>query len=138
MKKLILLPIIMICLGLTVVNAQPPVKVRNGLIYMDDDTLSPNQKKYQLLTDSLDRNLKLNANDTTSLFYRSVLLLRYNSMIAKPAQTEQSAFDYYSLSKWWIGQTAFMRNPSSLRYYRQKYTRRFVTVFKVTNHGNIM
>ena len=93
MKKLILLPIIMICLGLTVVNAQPSVKVRNGLIYMDDGTLSPNQKSYQSLTDSLDRNLKLNANDTTSLFYRSVLLLRYNSMIAKPAQTDQSAFD---------------------------------------------
>jgi hypothetical protein len=93
MKKALLLSLAVIVLMINNGYAQPPVKVRNGLIYMDDGSLSPNQKKYPALTDSLDKNLKSNPNDTISLFYRSVLLLRYNSMMAKPSPADTSAFN---------------------------------------------
>lgn len=92
MKKLLILSITPIFLILHQGHAQPPIKVRNGLIYMDDGTLTPNQKQYPELTDKLDKTLKSNPNDTVTLFYRSVLLIRYNGMIAKPSQIDQNAY----------------------------------------------
>lgn len=92
MKKLLLLSTTLIGLLSNQGYAQPPVKVRNGLIYMDDGTLTPNQKQYPELTDNLEKALKANPNDTAALFYRSVLLIRYNGMMAKPSQIDQAAY----------------------------------------------
>lgn len=64
------------------VSAQPKVKVVDGLISLDD--FSPTEKKYALFTDSLDKKLKSNPNDTTSLFYRALLYLQFNNFQVKP------------------------------------------------------
>ena len=64
------------------VSAQPKVKVVNGLISLDD--FSPTPKKYALFTDSLDKKLKSNPKDTTSLFFRALLYLQFNSFQVEP------------------------------------------------------
>ena len=64
------------------VSAQPKVKVVNGLISLDD--FSPTPKKYALFSDSLDKKLKSNPNDTTSLFFKALLYLQFNSFQVEP------------------------------------------------------
>ena len=65
----------MVCLLVLILSwgsthAQLRFKVAAGLIYIDNGDFSslkkPDEKKYSGLTDSLDRNLKVNPNDTTS------------------------------------------------------------------------
>lgn len=65
-------------------SAQPRVKVVSGQLILDDGTAAPNEKKYVAFIDSLNEGLKTKPNDTTSLFYRSLLYLKFNSMQAKP------------------------------------------------------
>lgn len=65
-------------------SAQPRVKVVFGQVFLDDGTLTPNEKKYTAFIDSLDKSLKGKPNDTTSLFYRSLLYLKFNSLVARP------------------------------------------------------
>jgi hypothetical protein len=81
--------LMMTCLMLASMNGQahPRVKIVSGMLVFDDGTSAPNEKKYAAFTDSLDRNLKSKPNDTTSLFYRSFLYLKFNSMVAKPDQS---------------------------------------------------
>jgi hypothetical protein len=65
--------------------AQLPIQIRSGLIYINDGTLGrPQISKYAALTDSLDKNLKLHPNDTTSLFLRAILYLRLNRVTVNP------------------------------------------------------
>jgi hypothetical protein len=66
------------------VSAQHTVRVVSGMIALDDGTLTPKENKYKLFTDSLDRNLQTHPKDTTSLFFRALLYLRFNSIIANP------------------------------------------------------
>lgn len=74
--------------------AQLPVQVRSGSIYINDGAIgSPKLNKYAALTDSLDKNLKLHPNDTASLFFRAVLYLRSNSVIANPDLGNKLAFN---------------------------------------------
>jgi hypothetical protein len=66
------------------VRAQHPVRIVSGMIAWDDGTLTPKENKYKLFTDSLDRNLQTHPKDTTSLFFRALLYLRFNSIMANP------------------------------------------------------
>jgi hypothetical protein len=96
MKKSILFFIILIILFVkpTFSFAQLPVQVRSGLIYINDGTIgNPKPAKYAALSDSLDKNLKLHPNDTTSLFLRGVLYLNLNSVIANPDLGNKMAFN---------------------------------------------
>jgi hypothetical protein len=64
------------------------------LIYINDGTIgSPKANKYAALTDSLDKNLKLHPNDTTSLFIRGVLYLSLNRVIVNPDLGNKTAFN---------------------------------------------
>lgn len=65
-------------------SAQHPVRVVSGMIALDDGTLTPKENKYKLFTDSLDRNLQTHPKDTTSLFFRALLYIRFNSIMANP------------------------------------------------------
>ncbi len=80
-------------------HAQLRIKVVYGSIGIDDGSLTPNEKKYAVLTDSLDRNLKIHSNDTTSLFLRALLYLRYNSLIAKPYSADKIALENLEIAK---------------------------------------
>lgn len=65
-----------------ITQAQPGVRVVAGMISLDD--IAPTEKKYALYTDTLERRLKSNRNDTTSLFYRALLYLQFNSFVVNP------------------------------------------------------
>jgi hypothetical protein len=65
-------------------QAQPPVKVINGVIFVGNSSLEKNEKIYAPLIDSLDKKLKANINDTTSLFYRALFYIQYNSYVVNP------------------------------------------------------
>lgn len=67
-------------------KAQVKVTVENGRILVGVPWIKPNEKKLQPIIDTLDRNLKANPNDTTSLFCRAVLYLNLNDIMAKPYQ----------------------------------------------------
>ncbi|HEK21113.1 MAG TPA: hypothetical protein ENO28_11740 [Bacteroidetes bacterium] len=81
------------------IKAQPPVKIAAGVIYLNDGTSAPNEKKYAPFIDSLERNLKSNPNDTTGLFYRSLLYLRFNSVVAIPDLSNSQAANKLLLAR---------------------------------------
>lgn len=92
--NLFFLFLIFLSLKSTFVFAQLPVQVRSGLIYINDGTIgSRKPNKYAALTDSLDKNLKLHPNDTTSLFFRAVLYLSLNRVIVNPDLGNKTAFN---------------------------------------------
>jgi hypothetical protein len=82
---------IILLLLINVIQAQPKVRVVAGMIALDDGTVTPKEVKYVKLVDSLNRNLKTDPNDTTNLFYRALLYLRYNSLAANPDLTSNQA-----------------------------------------------
>ncbi|MDB5086750.1 MAG: hypothetical protein JWR09_744 [Mucilaginibacter sp.] len=83
--KAYLLFFILLIIKSTTSLAQLPIQLRSGLIYINDGTLGrPQVSKYSILTDSLDKNLKLHPNDTTSLFLRAILYIRLNSITVNP------------------------------------------------------
>lgn len=75
------------------VNAQIAVRVESGMIYINDGSFKPNPQKYTALADSLDKKIKINDNDTTSLFFRSLLFLSFNGLNAKPFPGEKGALE---------------------------------------------
>ncbi len=79
----------------------PQFKVVFGRILIDDGTMNPhtNEEEYRTVTDSLDKNLKIKPNDTTSLFYRSLFYLSFNSAIAKPYQNTKGALENLTIAK---------------------------------------
>jgi hypothetical protein len=90
----------LLIMGTVRANAQFKIAVENGLIYINDGTFGhPDIKKYSTLTDSLDKNLKLHPNDTTSLFYRAMLYLRYNSIAANPDLSTDQATNKLLLAR---------------------------------------
>jgi hypothetical protein len=94
-----LLVLFIFCAGNQFGFAQPGTRIVAGQISLDDKSLAPKEMKYAKLIDSLNRNLKSNPNDTTSLFYRSLLYLRYNSVIAVPDLSSNQATDKLLLAK---------------------------------------
>lgn len=66
-------------------KAQVNTTVENGLVMIKDGSLGrPDPAKYATVTATIDRKLKANPNDTTSLFIRAMLYLHFNSLIANP------------------------------------------------------
>lgn len=55
--------------------------------------------KYKPLADSLDKNIKVNPNDTTSLFFRALIYLWSNDIMAKPAQRTKGALEDLTIAK---------------------------------------
>ncbi|WPU99073.1 hypothetical protein SNE26_23965 [Mucilaginibacter sp. cycad4] len=72
---------------------QIPTRIISGKVMINDGSLIPKQEKYALITDSLKKQLEANPNDTTSLFYRALLLDCFNEQLAKPAPTEKGALE---------------------------------------------
>ena len=95
--RLIIQSFFLLFLSITVAQAQLPVKVVSGQIFLSG--IAPSEVKYKSVTDSLDRKLKLNPNDTTFLYYRAVLYLVFNSLIAKPDLTSNEPTDKLLIAK---------------------------------------
>lgn len=92
-SKMLLVASVILCI-LASAKAQLPVKIVNGQIAKDDGTWGAFQpKKHAVLIDSLDKNLKRNPKDTTSLFYRAAIHLFSNDVLAKPYQREKGALE---------------------------------------------
>ncbi|PAW95177.1 hypothetical protein CKK33_17395 [Mucilaginibacter sp. MD40] len=66
------------------VKGQVKVKIESGQIFVNDPWKRPDERKLQPFADSLDRNLNVHPNDTTSLFYRALLYLQFNKFIVNP------------------------------------------------------
>jgi hypothetical protein len=73
--------------------AQPPIKIVNGRVSMDDRTYGFMPIKYKATIDSLDRLLKAHPNDTTGLFYRALFYSLSNNLMARPYQRENGALE---------------------------------------------
>lgn len=61
--------------------------------------LVPAKGKYAKIIDSLDKNLKVNPKDTTSLFYRALFYYTYNQMLAEPAQNAKGTIENLTKAK---------------------------------------
>jgi hypothetical protein len=84
----------------TPAHAQVNVKIESGMIYINNGLLGRlDEKKYTTLTDSLDKNLKVKPNDTTSLFFRALLYLSFNDLKAKPFQGASGALENLVIAK---------------------------------------
>lgn len=75
---------VLLTISFTNSKAQFSVKVENGQIFVNDSWIRPDEQKLRPFSDSLDRNLKIHPNDTTSLFYRAVLYLQFNKFVINP------------------------------------------------------
>lgn len=101
MKKFSLLIICLLAFTFNPVttHAQLRIKIIGGLIYINDGSVTHNEKKYAGLTDSLDKNLKINPKDTTSLFYRALLYLTFNNLMVKPYQRADGTLENLTIAK---------------------------------------
>ncbi len=93
-------------------KAQLAERVENGMIYINDGSFRQNPKKYVSLADSLDRNIKANSRDTTSMFFRSLLYLSFNSLIAKPSPSDKGALDNLIIAKDLVEKAASLKMKS--------------------------
>ncbi|MBE9599851.1 hypothetical protein [Pedobacter sp. MC2016-24] len=81
-------------------NAQFRVKLQFGQIIKDDGTFGTfRPEKHKSLIDSLDKNLKSNPKDTTSLFYRAAIYLFSNDILSKPYQREKGSLEALVVAK---------------------------------------
>lgn len=75
---------LMLILPISLFAQLPKTKLINGTLRTVEPgmNLLPTKTKYIKVADSLDKNLKSNPKDTTSLFYRSLIYYTYNQMLA--------------------------------------------------------
>jgi hypothetical protein len=101
MKKLTYLFLLLLLYAFTplTIYAQIPVKIAAGLIYINDGPFRQDPKKYAVISDSLDRKLKIDDKDTTAMFYRALLYLIFNDLKAKPSPLDKVALDNLVLGK---------------------------------------
>lgn len=67
--------------------------IEEGMLYV------PLKGKYQKVSDSLDKTLKTNPNDTTALFYRALLHYSYNQLLAEPYQRTKGTLENLTTAK---------------------------------------
>jgi hypothetical protein len=91
--------IILVLLAITSFTLRAQVRVVYGQISIDGGTFSPIAKSYSTYINSLNKNLKANPNDTTSLFYRALLYLHFNDLMAKPYQEEKGTLENLTIAK---------------------------------------
>lgn len=79
----------------------PATKTYSGQVRTVEDGMItvPPPTKYKKLTDSLDENLKKQPNDTTSLFYRSLIYYSYNQLLAEPYQRTEGTLEKLTIAK---------------------------------------
>ncbi|QEC78863.1 hypothetical protein [Mucilaginibacter ginsenosidivorax] len=101
MKKscLLIVTLLIVVATSNEVHAQLKVRVVSGIIDINDGPLYRNANKYASLSDSLDKNLKANPKDTTSLFFRALLYLKSNDVIAKPYQRTKGTLENLTIAK---------------------------------------
>jgi hypothetical protein len=80
--------------------AQLNVVIENGTIYLKQSTFGPpDAKEYSRLADSLEKVLKINPKDTTSLFKRALLLEQLNNQLAKAASYTKNPISNLTIAK---------------------------------------
>jgi hypothetical protein len=81
-------------------KGQLKYKIGNGMINFADGPIGRfNEKAFIHLIDSLEKNLKSNPNDTTSLFDRALLYSLGNNILAKPYPREKGALENLLIGK---------------------------------------
>ena len=83
-NKTLYLVLLLMLVGTLPSFAQFNVVIENGSIYIKDRSFGPpDAKKYSPIADSLEKILKIQPKDTTSLFERSLILEQLNNQLAK-------------------------------------------------------
>ena len=98
MKHLFSLLVIFLFITITT-YAQVPVKVISGQIIIDDGSMIPNAAKYAAVANTIDNRLKTNPSDTTSLFFRAMLYVQFNDLMAKPFAGDTTALKNLVIAK---------------------------------------
>ncbi|MGF7079735.1 hypothetical protein [Mucilaginibacter sp. UYCu711] len=99
LNKFIACVIALMFLAISLLRAQPRVMVYNGKISLKSGTLAPVEKDFAGSADSLDKNLKIHPNDTTSLFFRALIYLQFNSFVMNPDPGSSQATNKLLLAK---------------------------------------
>lgn len=80
--------------------AQLNVVIENGSIYIKETTFGPpDAKKYSPLADSLEKVLKINPKDTTSLFEQALILEQLNNQLAKATSFTRDPISNLTVAK---------------------------------------
>ncbi|WDF77113.1 hypothetical protein PQ469_24825 [Mucilaginibacter sp. KACC 22773] len=109
-------------------QAQPPVKVVSGIIFVGNSSLERNESKYAPFIDSLDRKLKANKNDTTSLFYRALFYVQYNSFVLNPDLETNQAINRLLLARKMVDRADSLKMQSvSLKVLRAQICNELVS-----------
>ena len=80
-------------------NAQAPMKLVVGQLIIDDGSLVPRADKYASLIDTLEKRIKINPSDTTSLFLRAFLYVQFNNITSEPYSSSVSALKNLTTAK---------------------------------------
>jgi hypothetical protein len=98
--KVFYLILIGLLIAISQAKAQLKYKIENGMIHINDGPIGRfNEKAFTRLIDSLEKNLKSNPNDTTSLFDRALLYSLGNNLLAKPYPREKMAVENLIIGK---------------------------------------
>jgi hypothetical protein len=80
--------------------AQLNVVIENGSIYIKERSFGPpDAKRYGPKADSLEKVLKLNPKDTTSLFERALILEQLNNQLAKATSYTKDPISNLTIAK---------------------------------------
>ena len=99
-SKFLYLFTFLMLIGTLPTMAQLNVVIENGSIYIKDRTFGPpDTKKYSFKADSLEKILKLNSRDTTSLFERALILEQLYNQLAKSTSYTRDPISNLNISK---------------------------------------
>jgi hypothetical protein len=99
-NKTFYLVLLLMLVGTLPSFAQLNVVIENGTIYIKQSTYGPpDPRKYSPLADSLEKELKVNPKDTTSLFERALILEQLNNQLAKATSYTRNPISNLTIAK---------------------------------------
>ncbi|SDP46029.1 hypothetical protein SAMN05428975_1309 [Mucilaginibacter sp. OK268] len=80
-------------------TAQVPIRLVAGQLIINDGSFVPRADKYLSLTDTLDKSIKINPSDTTSLLSRALLYVQFNNLRSEPNASSVVALKNLTIAK---------------------------------------
>src|SRR6187402_770398 len=96
--KMVFLLLFSLLIGSVSGFAQIQTRIVAGQISIGN-TIMPDENSYAGFRDSLDKKLKVNPHDTTSLFERALLLEQFNKQLAKPTSYTKDPIENLTAAK---------------------------------------
>ena len=90
-SKMAFLLVFFLLIGKVSGFAQVQTRIVAGQISLGN-AIKPDENSYSGFRDSLEKKLKVNPHDTTSLFYKALLLEQFNNQLAKPSPGDKIVY----------------------------------------------